>query len=234
MTLQLPLGITLPAVATFDSYIAGLNELMVDLLKQCAQGMGEQQIYYWGASGSGKSHLLQAICHKAGDNDVSNSRLSITYLPLDQLLDHGPDILEGLESLDVICIDDLQLLSGNSRWEGALFSLINKIRAAHGRLIMAADVNVNELGIKLPDLLSRLSWGPVFQLKPLNDDDKLKALKQLASARGLELSDEVGRYMLRRYHRSMTFLCEQLDCLDKASLAAQRRLTVPFIKSILD
>jgi DnaA family protein len=226
--MQIPLNIQLPEVAAFDSFIEGENGLLLKLLQQSAHGQGELQIYCWAESGSGKSHLLQAACRAAVQHGYTAA-----YLPLTQLLPYSPQIFENLESLNLICIDDLHGIAGLPDWEQELFSLINRCRVRGTRLVLAAVKTVNDLQLVLPDLVSRLSWGPVFQIRPLSDADKLKVLQGRAQARGIELPDAVGQYMLRHYHRELRFLCEQLDALDRASLVEQRRLTIPFIKSIL-
>lgn len=236
MSVQLPLNIQLPDAANFDAYVPGDNKLLLELLRQCAAGQGELQIYCWSEPGLGKTHLLQACCHGA----ARQGHLPC-YLPLDELLkpddrrdNPGPDALDNLESVDLLCIDGVQHIAGRLAWEQAVFSLINRCRANSTRLVFAASANIHELGWSLPDLASRLSWGPVFQIKPLDDDHKLLVLQGRAQRRGIELSDEVGLYMLRRFPRDIRFLCEVLDTLDRASLAAQRRVTIPFIKAIFE
>jgi len=236
MSVQLPLNIQLPETANFDTYVPGENGLLLELLRQCAAGRGEMQIYCWSEPGLGKTHLLQACCHSAADRGYLPC-----YLPLNELLHQderkdsvGPDILDNLESVDLLCLDGLHHITGLSPWEQATFSLINRCRAKGTRLVLAAGANIHELGWLLPDLASRLSWGPVFQIKPLNDDDKLLVLQGRAQRRGIELSDEVGLYMLRRFPRDIRFLCDVLDALDRASLAAQRRVTIPFIKAVFE
>ncbi|HEX7026281.1 MAG TPA: DnaA regulatory inactivator Hda [Gammaproteobacteria bacterium] len=236
MSVQLPLNIQLPESANFDTYVSGDNGLLLELLRQCSAGRGEMQIYCWSEPGLGKTHLLQACCHSA----AGQGRLPC-YLPLDELLGRdegkdgvGPDILDNLESVDLLCLDGLQRITGRLLWEQALFSLINRCRGKGTRLVFAAGANIHELGLRLPDLASRLSWGPVFQIKPLGDDGKLLVLQGRAQRRGIELSDEVGLYMLRRFPRDIRFLCDVLDTLDRASLAAQRRVTIPFIKAVFE
>jgi DnaA family protein len=226
---QLPLNIQLPDAAFFDSYIPGDNGLLLELLRQMAQKQGELQLYCWAESGLGKTHLLQACCHLAAEQGYAPC-----YLPLDQFVSYPPDVLEGLEMVDILCIDDLQRIVGNAAWEQAVFSLINGCRSRQTRLVFAADANIHELPWGLPDLASRLSWGPVFQLRALDDPGKLAVLQTRARRRGIELSEDAGQYMLRRFPRDIPYLCELLDTLDRASLAAQRRLTIPFIKTILE
>lgn len=229
MTAQLPLGLTLKDSATFANFIPGPMREVFEALQKSAHGGGEPFIYLAGAAGTGKTHLLQAACHAAAQQSHA-----VAYLPLQQVAEFGAEMLDGLEQLRLVCLDDLQIVVGRADWERALFHLFNKLRESGGRLIVAAALKPAQLGITLPDLTSRLGWGVTYVLEALDDTDKLNALRVRAQARGFELPDEVGRYLLSRLPRDMHALFAVLDQLDYASLAAQRRLTVPFIKSILD
>ncbi|MBV1787550.1 DnaA regulatory inactivator Hda [Marinobacterium sp. D7] len=227
--IQLPLGISLRDDARFENYVSGENGLACAQLEQAARGEGEQYIYLWGHQGVGCSHLLQSCCHAADP-----VRRTAVYLPLAELTHAGPELLDDLDQLQMVCIDNLEQVAGLPQWEEALFHLFNRMRAAGHVLVLAADRSPRSLGIKLPDLESRLNWGLVFQVKPLDDATKEVALKSRARARGLQLSDEVVRYLMHHGSRDMANLLVTLDRLDRESLSAQRRITVPFVKQVMD
>lgn len=226
---QLPLEFAPRAGATFDSFVPGDNALTVDMLQRFASGEGERQILLWGESGRGKSHLLNAVCHA-----VAAEGGQIACLPLAELLGFGAALLEGLEALDVVCLDDLQLIAGRADWEEGVFDLINRAREGGTRLLFACDDNPAHTGFKLADLRSRLAWGPVLRLQAAGDEEIAAALNQRAAVLGLELGEGVLRYLLTRHVRDLPGALEQLAELDRASMAAQRRLTVPFVKSVLE
>ena len=113
-----------------------------------------------------------------------------------------------------------------------MFALCERLRAAGGMLLAAGARPPRELGLKLPDLATRLGWGPVYALTPLGDDERLEAVRLRARNRGLEMPEEVARYILARYPRDLDSLFALLDKLDVASLAEQRRLTIPFLRSL--
>jgi DnaA family protein len=228
MVNQLTLGVGLKDEATFTNYYPGLNGSLFQELKKCAKGSGERVIYFSGKGGEGCTHLLQACCHEANRNQITS-----VYIPLASLIEFFPAIFDGLESLMLVCIDDLHLIAGRPAWEEAFFHAYNRIHDAGGRLIVTANVLPKSLGLVLPDLVSRLSWGVVYQLQPLSDLDKLAVLVMRAKRRGMVLSEEVGKFILNHCPRHMTTLFSALDALDKTSLAAQRKLTIPFVKSVL-
>jgi len=225
---QLTLGVGLKDDATFINYYPGNNQQLVGELRKSARGEGERVIYFCSSGGEGCTHLLQACCHEAN----LFKRRSV-FLPLANLIDFSPDIFEGLESLDLVCIDDLHRIAGKEHWEEAFFHAYNRIRDAGGRLIVTANVMPKSLGLALPDVVSRLAWGIAFQMQPLSDEEKLSVLIMRAERRGMMLSEEVGKFILTHCPRHMSTLFAALDALDKVSLAAQRKLTIPFVKTVL-
>lgn len=229
LTNQLTLGLSLRDEATVANFHAGENAEIVAEIKRTARGSGERVIFLAETRGQGASHLLKAACHEAHQA----GRTSV-YLPLTQLINYSPEMLDGLETLQLVCVDDLQVIAGRADWEEGLFHLYNRIYDAGGAIMLAANTVPKLLQLQLPDLVSRLSWGIVYQLKPLSDAEKLMVLIARAHERGIVLSEEVGKYMLTHCPRNMGTLFAALDVLDKASLAAKRRLTIPFVKEVLE
>jgi DnaA family protein len=222
---QLALPLRLADHAVFGSFLSAGNESLVATLIDLADG-GNQGCWLWGAKAAGKTHLLQAVCDRAGDRSV--------YVPLAMLADAGPGLIDGLASRELICLDDLDAVAGNTAWENALFDLCNQILDADRCLIVSASMSARECPVALPDLQSRLVRLPVFQVHPLGDDERVAALQLRARHRGLNLPDDTARYLLNRSRRDMASLYALLDKLDLEALRAQRRLTIPFVKDVLD
>lgn len=225
---QLPLNLALRDDATLANYYPGDNREVVQCLAAAGTGAEARAVYLWGGPGAGKTHLLQAVCHEAGRREQS-----CAYLPLGELTGLCPSLLEGLERLDVVCIDDLQGIAGRADWEEAVFHLFNRCRDRGTRLVVGADASPPGIGLQLADLASRLGGGLVFHVRSLDDGQMVDALQLRARQRGLELPADVARYLLRHYRRDMISLSSLLERLDHASLAAQRRLTIPFVRQWL-
>ncbi|MFW5970105.1 MAG: DnaA regulatory inactivator Hda [Halofilum sp. (in: g-proteobacteria)] len=225
---QMPLGISLAPGATFEAFFVGPNRFAVEVLRGMADGTGEQQALLAAGTGLGKSHLLQATCRRAAD---AGARCA--WLPLDGEAGADAGILEGLEALDLIALDVLDAVVGDDAWERGLFGLINAARGSGTRILFAARAVPAGLALVLPDLASRLTWGPVLQLAPLDDAEKRQALMARARVLGLDLPASVADYLLRHFPRDLAGQLERLDTLDRASLASGRRLTVPFVKRVL-
>lgn len=225
---QLTLPIGLRDDLTFINFYAGPNQQVITHLQNVANHQGEKFTYIYGANGVGCSHLLQAACQMATQHN-----LVAAYLPLKQLRQYSPQLLQGMETLSLICIDDIADIAGDLAWEEALFHLYNRAQQTDVNLIFAATAAPKALTFKLPDLASRLTAAIIFSIHNLNDEEKLAALQLRANQRGFDLPSEVGQFLLRRCPRDNQQLFAILDELDKASLTAQRKLSIPFIKEIL-
>ena len=225
---QMTLGVQLKERATFASFLTARNQELVAHLKHVAAATPAGSTWLAGPHAAGKSHLLQGVCAAL----ASGKRAA--YLPLETLLPFGPETLEGAESLDLACYDDVQAIAGLDQWEERLFSLWQRAQERHSTLLFAARENPAHVDFRLQDLKSRLSSSAVFVVRELNDDEQLEALSLRANLRGLELPVETARYLQRRFPRDMRSLCEVLDTLDDASFVAQRRLTLPFIREVIE
>jgi len=145
-----------------------------------------------------------------------------------------PSAVENLDRYALVCVDDVQRVAGTEPWQRALLTLIDSLKQRGGGFVASARGAPAAEKRLLPDLVSRLSWGPVFQLVVLGDADKIAALQQRAQRRGFELPEDTAKFLLNRLQRDMSTLCSTLDALDTASLVAQRKLTVPFVKSFIE
>lgn len=220
---QLPLPVRLRDVAVFDTFEPGPNGPVVAMLADL-EGAGPAA-WLWGAAGSGKSHLLQAACA---------AHPPAAYLPVAELLPAGAAVLEDWDDRRLVCLDDIDRLAGHAEWERAAFALFNRLWERGGRLVVSARGGPATIRFALPDLQTRLTWGGVFRLEPLSDEERVAALQRRARHRGLDLPVESARYLMRRLPRDMRALCGWLDTLDIASLAAGKRLTLPFVRSVVE
>jgi DnaA family protein len=226
---QLPLGLALRDSARFASFFPGPNTEVVRCLQLAAAGEGEALVFLYGAAGLGKTHLLQATCHAA-----SRREQVAAYLPLRELRVLSPDLFAGMEQLQLVCVDDVEAIAGLPEWETGLFHLFNRMRESGSRLLVAASDRADRIGLQLPDVVSRLGWGVVYTLSPLDEASVQAALQHRAQGRGLELPEETAAFLLKRIPRDLPSVFDLLDRLDEASMVEQRRLTIPFVRSVLN
>jgi DnaA family protein len=198
----------------------------VETVSNCAQ---PRTVYLWGPAGSGKTHLLSAACRAARDQGIGAA-----YVPLSRQAEVEPRMLAGLEAgCGLVCIDDLQAVAGQPAWERALFRLLIGLGARGGGLLAAGSTAPGALGVKLPDLASRLGADLVVRLQVLDEVDRVRALQRRAAEQGFALTDDVAAFLLSRFPRDLHSLFALLDRLGEASLAAGRRVTVPFVRDLL-
>lgn len=221
---QLVFDFSPPKHFSFDNFIVSdANTELINLFQ--SELIDNEQFYFvWGVEGAGKSHLLQSLCQST-ENSI--------YIPLKIFAQHGPKILEGLEIVPLVCLDDIECILNDDAWEQALFHFFNTIREAGNRILFSASSAPRELQLNLADLASRLSWGIVYQLHEIEDEDKARAFRLRAKNKGILLNDEIIKYIFLRSSRNMNALFAVLDTLDQLSLAENRKITIPFVKGIM-
>ncbi len=230
---QLVLNLRLRDASSFENYFVARNREAVERLQRAVQNLGgapqapASWLFLWGEPGTGKTHLLEAACRAAQEQGQTP-----LYVPLADKADITPALLDDVELVPLVCVDDVDAIAGDAQWEAALFALYEHLRAQGGMLVLAARTSPAAIGLKLADLATRLSAGLVYQLQPLSDAEKVAALRLRALRRGLDMTEEVANYLLTRFPRDMHSLFALLDRLDTATLAAQRRLTIPFLRGL--
>ena len=223
----IPLPLTPRRDNRFEDFVSGPNQAVVEALKNMPDEPGSH-VFLHGGEGSGKTHLLNALCFETRERQGRAFYLALKRLPKDAIAS-----LQGLENLDLVCVDDLHLIAGDAAWEEALFHCFNRIREANGRLLVSSRQRLSALNIGLPDLASRLAWGLRLPLLPLEDQDKLKVIALHSKALGFSLSDDVSKYLLKHHDRSMSALIQTVENLHQAALVNKRRITIPLAREVL-
>ncbi|CAN1539132.1 MAG: DnaA regulatory inactivator Hda [Sulfuritalea sp.] len=139
-------------------------------------------------------------------------------------------LLKACKSQDLTIVDDVHLLDDAAQI--ALFNHYNQLKENSGTLITSGLHAPTQMGLR-DDLATRLAWGLVYQLHPLNDAEKSLALKNHAKERGIRLPNEVVDYCLRYLRRDLSTLMATLDALDEWSLTTKKPVTVPMLRQLL-
>ena len=212
--------------SSFDSFYASkLNKHLLSLLQN---NTFKDDLLIFGTKDSGKTYLLQALC-----NYFSNQGKSSFYLPMKQAKELSVDILESLESMELVCIDGIESIAGNKVWEIGLFNLINRSLNSKNRLIFTSSKNIDVMNFELTDLDSRLRKIQSHELYALADDEILSALKHIANLRSIELGSKEAQYLLTYANRNISDLVQILESLDQLSMEMKRKITIPLIKEVI-
>lgn len=224
---QLVLGVHLQDETNFSNYLVSPeNSQLVSSLQN--ENSPQQFIYIWGASSSGRTHLLQALCHQQAE-----SGNAVLYLPLGERAEFGVELLQGANTLSMVCLDDVDELANVGEWEAALFKLYNEVLETDTRLLVSANVPPQQLSLSLPDLQSRLQSFLVYQMQEPGDEEKSAILRLRAKNRGINIDAAVADYIVQRAERSLASLMDILEKLDRITLEKGRRVTIPLVREIM-
>lgn len=222
--LPLPLAAAPTQGRSFASYVEGGNGALVERLRA---DEGPTALWLWGGPAVGKSHLAHAACHWHLDRGAK-----VAYVPLASAA-RDPEVVEGLSGAHLVVLDDVRHWLDHFGLERALMGLYEGLVANGGRLVATADRPPVQCRFGLQDLGSRMMAAPTYEVRELDDHGKALVIAARAKQRGLVLADQVLDFWLARSGRSLSRLMEDLDRLDRAAMAGQRRLTVPLVKQVL-
>lgn len=228
MNAQLPLLLRWPAQQRFETFVPGANGAAVALLQAAAAESAAPWVFLSGPAGSGKTHLLLAACAAA-----TVAGRNAQYLSLNKIAGTRADAIRSLGGSDLLALDDVHALAGDAAAEHALFDLYNSCKVEKSTLLFSATSAPAQISITLPDLVSRLSACAQARLLPLDDAERRDWLRTRAQSRGLTLDDAVLDWLLVHHPRDLGSLAALLERIDRAALAAQRRVTVPFLRGLL-
>ncbi|MEJ2383887.1 MAG: DnaA regulatory inactivator Hda [Xanthomonadales bacterium] len=224
---QMPLQLEPPRPDRLDDFHAGPNGAVLDAVRHLLDDPGGV-LFLSGPEGCGKSHLLNGLCHAAREHDMA-----AFYIALKRLPEAAAAGLEGLQQLDLVCVDDIDHVVGNPVWERALFRCFNEVRSAQGRLLVSSRRPLTSLAFRLPDLASRLAWGVRLKLQVPDEADKRAVLQRRARSLHIELPGEVEDYLLKHGRRDMASLLRSVERLRDAAFVGKRKITVPLAREVL-
>ena len=222
---QIPLDVSLSEYMTFETFYLGPNKSVVDSLRD----EKNQLIWLAGLEGFGKTHLLHAFL-----NSHEHENKKVLYLPMSESQDFTPDILDNLAQYDLVAIDDIENIIGDMTWEEQLLKFYEDSYSTRNKILITANDTPKGLNFLLPDLLSRFNLALIERLRPMNEDEMIKAILIHSKARGFDLPEDSAKYLINRVPRDVSVLIDMIKLLDYESLSMQRKLTIPFIKTVLD
>ena len=222
---QIPLDVSLSEYMTFETFYLGPNKSVVDSLRH----EKNQLIWLAGLEGFGKTHLLHAFI-----NSHEHENKKVLYLPMSESQDFTPDILDNLAQYDLVAIDDIENIIGDMTWEEQLLKFYEDSYSTRNKILITANDTPKGLNFLLPDLSSRFNLALIERLRPMNEDEMIKAILIHSKARGFDLPEDSAKYLINRVPRDVSVLIDMIKLLDYESLSMQRKLTIPFIKTVLD
>ncbi|MER2492579.1 DnaA regulatory inactivator Hda [Catenovulum sediminis] len=232
MKQQLTINFTHELEASFDYFYQQGNEMLLANLQEFVTANvnvhSQQLMYIHGPKGSGKTHLLQATCHYA-DLNKQNAQ----YLPCSQLIAMPVAFTHGLEMNHLLLIDDIQEIAADDEWQTSIFDLINRTLEQGHKIVFSGSLPADDIPFTLPDLVSRLNWGQKWLVKPLDEAQRKEMLIMRSQSRGMPMTEELANFIVMRSQQDNASIMRCLEILDTQSLAEKRKLTIPFVKSVM-
>lgn len=230
MNNQLVLEMHLRTDQSFENFVSGNNQQLLEALQQISDSSLGLGIYFFSRAGLGKSHLLNALCQHY---QAEYPQARVAYLPLGEAVALAPEALSGFEQCQLLCIDDVDSVLAKPDWEDALFALMNGLLDRGHKLVMSSAKALQELTIQLPDLKSRIANLTHYELLALDTENQFQVFLNQAHEKGISIDEDVQKYIRARGPRNITALLSLLDELDKRSLQAKRVITIPFLKEVV-
>ena len=216
---QIPMDFGFFTKKTFDNFIVGENKKLFNSLIDFQNS--DQIILLYGSKSSGKSHICEAILNECdGGHILVNDRLKLINLTL-------------TDYYSLVVIDDLDKLAVSKECEEKLFTIINNQILNKKPVLVTSSKDINECNLNLKDLSSRLSSDKIFTISDLDDSDKINMMISYCSQRGLEIPDKVLSYIINNCSRDIYFICALIKSIDSASMSTKKKITIPFIKKVL-
>ena len=218
---QLGLPISLDSKMLLDNFLG--NNQLLDFFAKLYLDKTSAEIYVYGASGLGKTHLLQGAALR-----VLSDQQSAMYIDCHNALPRH--VLESIEKLNWISIDNIDAINANQ--QDLFFDLYNRAKQARVTMLISGTDLPSELGV-MKDLKTRLGLATIFQLQPLNDKLTMLVLNNQMIDRNLSIDSKVYEYLFKYYSRDVKVLLTAIEDLDKASLQAKQSITIPFVRKTL-
>ncbi len=213
-----------PNNSSFNDFYFEINNLSV-----LSNLKGEEDLVIYGTSKVGKSFLLQSLC-----NYFSEANKSSLYIPLKELNSYETGLLDNLEKLNLVCIDDLEIIAGDNKWETAIFNLINDCLLSSCRIVFCSNINPSLISFQLRDLFSRIQKINQMEVFPVKSDNLAEAVRFFADLRSINIGDKEIAYLINHSKRSMGDLITNINQLDKLSMQLKRKITIPLIKKVTE
>jgi DnaA-homolog protein len=220
---QIPINFSFIADKSFDNFVISKNSIAIDILKDSTIADRANIIFIRGNHSSGKTHLCLAVNNLTNKSAFILNRKNISSIDFQDILKH-----------DSLIIDDIDFLITSNNDEEDVFALINEFILMKKSMIVTSTEKLNNINFTIPDLASRLKWDQILEIPELNDSDKIKVLQKNAYERGWDLTPKVCDYIMNHYKRDLYFLCNCIKFIDETSLSLKKKITIPFIKKIIE
>ncbi len=232
----------LNAEYTFDRFVVGpCNRLAHAAAIATIEAPGRiyNPLFIHGTPGAGKTHLVQAVCHRILD---LNPRTRVAYLSCELF---ASDYVEAVASdavhrfqdryrhADLLIVDDVQMLAPRVRSQDEFFHTFNSLHQEQRQIILTADRPPDAIAGLQERLTSRFKWGLVVEVELPCVDTRAAMVSKRAKLRGMEMGDDVVMLIAEEIPRSPRELEGALAKLQNQSQSSGGPITLELARETL-
>lgn len=227
---------------TFDNFIVGPSNRMahaaaVSIATDPAKNYNP--FFLHGATGLGKSHLLQAICHSIKNNGQNPK---IAYIPAECFTNELIGAIQHksttqfrnrYRNLDILVLDDIRFIAGKESTQEEFFHTFNALYDAHKQIIISSDRSPKEIADLQERLVSRFAWGLIVDIQPPDFETRVAILKKKIEHEPVRISDEIIYFIAELIQTNIRELEGALKRVIAYGYLEEKPITLAFAKDVL-
>ena len=188
---------------TFDQFVtAKSNQIAYSICRETANNLGQSKnnpLFIYGATGLGKTHLMQAIAH-----EILKQGKSFYYFTSDKFVNQLVNSLrkqkidefkDKIKKADLLIIDDIHVIAGKQKSSEQFLLLLNDFMSKNKQVILASDKHPSALTDFDERLKSRLAWGVAVALEPPELETRIQILQKKSKAQEVILPKECAIFI---------------------------------------
>ena len=228
---QLSLNVALEDYVSLDKFIdCKSTQDFLNFLRSTISDNSISNLYFiWGAEGVGKSYIMQSLNREFLDLGKKTFHLSLADKRIS-----SHEIFQNLDSMDIVIIENIDHLPADEAWESEVFKLLNEALSVNTKIYISSQVVSKDLRISLKDLMSRLSYCTAIEVPEISQEEKIEALKQSSSRKGINLDTKTIQYIINNTSRSLSDLLQLINDIDSFSLKKKKKVSVSLVKEFLN
>jgi chromosomal replication initiator protein len=232
----------LVAKYTFENFVIGAsNQFAHAACVAVANQPGDNYnpLFIYGGVGLGKTHLVNAIGHRAS---AQKAGLKVVYLSSESFMneliaslrrDKMDEFKRKFRNVDILILDDVQFIAGKERTQEEFFHTFNSLYESHKQIVITSDKFPKEIPGIEDRLRNRFEWGLIADIQPPDMETRVAILQKKAEVEGVQLPHEVAIFLASNIDSNVRELEGSLTRLGAFASLTKAAITVDLAKDVL-